>query len=175
MKLEHLEVIAYTWKMVYDMGVQDVRIAAQAPEELRGLSMDQWAAQWGQRRTLPFMQRRHAEDPRQEASMWQQFGRLYLPAWDRGFIRRVLWKKQPIGGRMGHRVGRALCLLCHKLEDHPHVLKHCRFLAFMFDTVKKAFGLVQRGGGMVDPSHLCWSPRCNPWAWDHKALSCGQD
>ena len=66
-KLEYLEVVAYTWKMVYDMGVQDVCISSQAPEESRGPSMDQWGAQWGQRCTLLFMQRRHAEEPRQEA------------------------------------------------------------------------------------------------------------
>ena len=55
---------------------------------------------------------------------------------------------------MGHRVGSALCPLCHKLEDHPHVLRHCRFSVFMFDTVRKAFGLVHGDGGVIEPSHL---------------------
>ena len=30
---------------------------------------------------------------------------------------------------MGHRVGSKLCQLCHKLEDHEHVLRHCCFSA----------------------------------------------
>ena len=48
---------------------------------------------------------------------------------------------------MGHRVGSKLCPLCHRLEDHEHVLRHCRFSGFIFDTVRKAFGVVQREGG----------------------------
>ena len=39
---------------------------------------------------------------------------------------RVMWKQPPIGGRMGHRVGTKLCPLCHWLENHEHVLPHCR-------------------------------------------------
>ena len=39
--------------------------------------------------------------------------------------------------------------------DHEHVLRHCCFSAFSFDTVRKAFGVVQReGGGAVEPSRL---------------------
>ena len=86
--------------------------------------------------------------------MWQFFTCLYLPQWDLDFIRRVLWEKLPIGGRMGHHMGSKLCPLCHRLEDHEHVLRHCRFLAFIFDTVRKAFGLVQREGGAVEPNKL---------------------
>ena len=31
--MEHLEPIAYTWKMTYDMGVQDVRISSMPPAD----------------------------------------------------------------------------------------------------------------------------------------------
>ena len=31
--LEHLEIIAYTYKMAYDMGVQDVRLQSMALED----------------------------------------------------------------------------------------------------------------------------------------------
>ena len=55
---------------------------------------------------------------------------------------------------MGHRVGSKLCPLCHKHEDHEHVLWHCFFSAFSFDTVRKAFGVVQREGGGIEPSRL---------------------
>jgi hypothetical protein len=41
-----------------------------------------------------------------------------------------------------------------RLEDHRHVLKNCYFSGFMFDTVRKAFGLVQREGGALEPSRL---------------------
>ena len=51
-------------------------------------------------------------------------------------------------------MGSALSPLCNRLEDHTHVLRHCRFSAFVFDTVPKAFGLVHREGGGVEPSRL---------------------
>ena len=49
-----------------------------------------------------------------------------------------------------------LILLCHCLEDYEHVLRHCQFSAFMFDTVRKAFSLVQQEGGGVEPSGLLY-------------------
>ena len=39
--LEHLDVIAYTYKMAYDMGVQDVRLQSMAPDDgARGLALE---------------------------------------------------------------------------------------------------------------------------------------
>ena len=61
-------------------------------------------------------------------------------------MRIVLWKKTPIGGRMGHQVGSKKCPLCRRPEDHEHALRYRRFSAFIFDTVRKAFGLVHREG-----------------------------
>ena len=43
--------------------------------------------------------------------------------------------------------GGKLCPQCGRVEDHAHTLKRCYFSAFMFDTVRKAFGLAQGGGG----------------------------
>ena len=48
---------------------------------------------------------RHAGEPRQPAEVWRLFGRLCLPAWDMDFMRRVLWKKLPIGDWMRPGVG----------------------------------------------------------------------
>ena len=46
--LEHLDIIAYMYKMAYDMGVQDVRLQSMAPDEgARGLAWDRWGAGWG--------------------------------------------------------------------------------------------------------------------------------
>ena len=114
--------------------------------------MDRWGAGWGRQHTLLYMQLHTAEPPQQPPDLWQFFNRLYLPQGDLDFIRRVLRKNLPIGGRMGHRVGSKLCPLCHRLEDHEHVLRHHRFSVFLFDTVRKAFGVVQREGGAVEPS-----------------------
>ena len=100
------------------------------------------------------MQRGLAEEPRQPLEVWCVFGRLYLPKWDLDFIQRALWKKLPIGGTMGHRVGTKLCPLCHKLEDHEHVLRHYRFSPFIFDTVPKAFGPVRQDKLVVEPSRV---------------------
>ena len=96
-------------------------------------------AGWERQRALLYMQLNMAESPQQTPGVWQFFNRLYLPQWDLDFIRRVLWKKLPIGGRMGHHVGSKLCPLCHRLEDHEHMLRNCRS-AFIFDTVRKAQG-----------------------------------
>ena len=97
-QLEHLEVIAYTWKMVYDMGVQDVRLRSLAPDDgSRGLPLDQWGAVWGKQHTLLLMQTAHAECPRQLVEVWQAFNRLFLPKWDLDFMRRTLWKSCPLG------------------------------------------------------------------------------
>ena len=44
-KLEHLELIAYTYEMASHMGVQDVRIQSYAPGDgERGLLVDCWGA-----------------------------------------------------------------------------------------------------------------------------------
>ena len=42
-RLEHVDVIAYTFKMAYDMGVQEVRLRALATGDGdRGMALDQW-------------------------------------------------------------------------------------------------------------------------------------
>ena len=83
---------------------------------------------------------------RQTPGGWLFFNCLYLPHWDLDFIRRVLWKKFPIGWRRGQRVGSKLCSLCRRVDDHKQVLRNGRFSAFIFDTARKAFGVVQREG-----------------------------
>ena len=83
--------------------------------------------------------------------VWRSLGRLFLPKWDLDFMRRGLWINLP---RMGHLVGSKLCPLCHKPEDLEHVLRHFRSFPFKFDTVRKAFGLLQREGGAVEPSRV---------------------
>ena len=50
--------------------------------------------------------------------------------------------------------GGKLSLLDGKVEDHAHVLKNCYFSAFMFDMVRKAFGLVSWEGATLEPSRL---------------------
>ena len=47
-----------------------------------------------------------------------------------------------------------MCPLDGRVEDHQHVLKRCFFSGFMFDTVRKAFGLVSWEGGSMEPSRL---------------------
>ena len=115
------------------MGVQDVQLRALSTGDGdRGLALDRWGLGWGKQRTLLYMQRGPAEEPRQSPEVWRAFGRLSLPKWDLDLMQRALWKKLPIGGRMGHRVGSKLCPLCHKLEDHKHVLRHRHFSPFIF-------------------------------------------
>ena len=92
------------------------------------------------------MQQRTRHEARQPKEVWRVFGCLHLPKWDLDFIWRVLWRKLPVGARM-ERLGGKLCPQCGRVEDHAHTLKRCYFSAFMFDTVRKAFGLAQGGGG----------------------------
>ena len=61
-------------------------------------------------------------------------------------MRRALWKKLPLGTRM-ERLGGKLCPLDGRVEDHEHVFRHCMFSVFMQSTVRKAFGMVEAGGG----------------------------
>ena len=63
------------------------------------------------------------------------------------FIWRMLWEKLPMGGRMGHSMGNGKCPICGRLEDHEHLLRQCLFSAISFDTVRKAFGVVQKEMG----------------------------
>ena len=45
-------------------------------------------------------------------------------------------------------MGGKLCPLDHRVETHEHVFRHCYFSLFMFDAVRRAFGLlVVEGGG----------------------------
>ena len=63
-RLEHLNVIAYTYKMAYDMGVEEVRLRALSTGDGdRGMALDQWGWVWGKQRTLLYMQRGLAEEP----------------------------------------------------------------------------------------------------------------
>ena len=52
------------------------------------------------------------------------------------------------------RLGGKLCPLDCRVEDHEHVFRNCFFSNFMFDTVRRAFGVVQGLLGVVEPSRL---------------------
>ena len=52
------------------------------------------------------------------------------------------------------RLGGEPCLQCGWVEDRAHKPKRCYFSAFMFDTVRKAFGSAQGLGSSVEPSRL---------------------
>ena len=108
---------------------------------------------WLTRKMLLYMHHKRRHEPRQPPEVWQTFGQLFLPKWDRDFIRRALWRKLALGTRM-ERLGSKLCLLDGRVEDHEHVFCHCMFGAFMQSTVRKAFGLVESGRVQVEPSRL---------------------
>ena len=61
-------------------------------DQYQGPDLGRWGQLWTSRKLLLFMlhTRRHA--PRQPPPMWQAFGRLHLPRWDRYFIQRCLWQ-----------------------------------------------------------------------------------
>ena len=69
-----------------------------------------------QQRTLLAMQQRTRHEARQPKEVWRVFGCLHLPKWDLDFIRRVLWRKLPVGVRM-ERLGGKLCPQCGRVED----------------------------------------------------------
>ena len=149
-----LGTVAPTWRAIYEesalrvVGMYEPNFAVPATPPV-----DNWSLQWAKRRTLLAMQQRTRHEARQPEEVWRVFGCLHLPKWDLDFIRRVLWRKLPVGARM-ERLGGKLCPQCGRVEDHAHTLKRCYFSAFMFDTVRKAFGLAQGGGGAVEPSRL---------------------
>ena len=141
------ECIAPTWQGVYLEGIH--RLLAPPPAaqpQYVGPEMGRWMSNWLTRKMLLYMQHKRRHEPRQPAEVWQAFGRLFLPKWDRDFLRRALWKKLPLGTRM-ERLGGKLCPLDGRVEDHEHVFRHCMFSVFMQSTVRKAFGMVEAGGG----------------------------
>ena len=52
------------------------------------------------------------------------------------------------------RLGGKLCPLDSRVDTHEHVFRHCFFSPFLFDTVRRAFGLVPTPSGVVEPSQL---------------------
>ena len=138
---QFLETVAPTWRSVYvDSAVGVVGMYDPSFTPLASPPVDNWPTQWAKRRTLLAMQQRTCHEARQPKEVWHVFGRLHLPEWDSDFIRRVVWRKLPVGVRM-ERLGGKLCPQCGRVEDHAHTLKRCYFSAFMFDTVGKAFGV----------------------------------
>ena len=51
-------------------------------------------------------------------------------------------------------MGVKLCPLDPKVEDHEHVFRHCFFTTFMFDMLRRAFGVVASESGGIEPSRL---------------------
>ena len=146
--------IAPTWQGVYLEGVHRLLSPPPAAQpQYVGPELGRWVNNWVTRKMLLYMQHKRRHEPRQPPEVWQKFGQLFLPKWDRDFVRRALWRKLPLGTRM-ERLGGKLCPLDGRVEDHEHVSRHCMFGAFMQSTVRKAFGLVDSGGVKVEPSRL---------------------
>ena len=68
-------------------------------------------------------------------------------------MRRVLWKRLPVGVHM-EQLGGPNCPLDGRVEGHTHVLKNCFFSSFLFDNVRRAFGLAEWGDRKVEPSRM---------------------
>ena len=81
---------------------------------------------------------------RQPPEVWRAFQNLCLPKWDLDFIKRVPWRKQPVGVRVERMEGK-LCPMDGSVETHERVLSHCQFSAVLFGTMRNAFGLVSVG------------------------------
>ena len=145
--------LAPTWQAVYKGCVQEV-LGMYAPLPASPL-LDTWAQQWSRRSMLLFLQHRTRPEARQPPEVWRIFRKLCLPKWDLDFVGRVLWRKLPLRVRM-ERLGEKQCPLDGKVEveDHAHVLKNCDFSVFTFDTVRKAFRLVEWEGRRLEPSRL---------------------
>ena len=151
---QFLDKIARTWKEVYARSAKRVVGPYKPRIELPPSPlMDQWVVQWAKQSILLLMQPRTRPEARQSRDVWWAFGWLYRPKWDLDFIPRVLWRKWPLRVRM-EWIGGKLCPLYGRVEDHSHALKNCYFSVVMFDTVRKAFGLVREGDRCVEPSRL---------------------
>ena len=148
------EKLAPTWQTVYAAAANSVAsMYREGFEPPPSPPLDQWGVQWTKQRMLLFLQQRKRPKARQPPEVWRVYNKLFLPRWDLDFIKRVLWRKLPVGVRQ-ERMGGKMCPLDGRVEDHQHVLKRCFFLGFMFDTVRKAFVLVPWEGGSMEPSRL---------------------
>ena len=147
------DMLAPTWRPVYLERVGQIVSSYQAVLDYKVPELGAWAASLSSRRMLLYMQHRRRHPARQTPEVWRAFQRLFPPRWDKDFIRRCLWKKLPVGTRM-ERLGGKVCSLDSKVETHEHVLRHYVFSPFLFDTVRRAFGLVPTPSGGVEPSRL---------------------
>ena len=93
--------LAPTWQLVYWECVGKV-IQGYEPEAAIPHSppVDSWAAPRLKRSMLLFLQHRRRPEAQQPPEVWRVFWQLVLPKWDLDFIRRVLWRKLPLGVRM---------------------------------------------------------------------------
>ena len=109
--------IAPTWQGVYLEGVHRLLSPPPAAQpQYVGPELGRWVNNWVTRKMLLYMQHKRRHEPRQPPEVWQTFGQLFLPKWDRDFVCRALWRKSPLGTRM-ERLGGKLCPLDWRVED----------------------------------------------------------
>ena len=104
-----LDTVAPTWRAIYEESA--VRVVGMYKPSFAPPTtppVDNWSVQWTKRRTLLAIQQRTRHEARQSKEVWRVFGCLHLPKWDLDFIRRVLWRKLPVGARMERLGGQSV-------------------------------------------------------------------
>ena len=142
-----LDTVAPTWRDIYVESAMRV-VGMYKPSFVPPATppVDNWPVQWTKRRTLLAMQQRTRHEARQSKEVWRVFGCLHLPKWDLDFIRRVLWRKLPVGVRMERLAGK-LCPQCGRVWRPRAHAEAVLFFGFYVRYVKKGVWPGAGGGG----------------------------
>ena len=139
----YLNQIAATWRSVYMGTIGQLanqtfvfcEHSRQTPCDLSSLISD-----WQRGSALSVMSYLRDRERRQPDEVWKSLMSCGLPASDIDFIRKTLWRKQPVGDRLkSWRPDRLLCPLCQVPKTMSHMMLHCKFLHFAFPVIDQCF------------------------------------
>ena len=153
-----VEAVAPSFRSKYPSVVQvvlavqsgDAHWRAEAP-----CDMGKWAQAWKSRSILLTASRDRALFRPTSNRIWKIFARLRVPAFDKDFIRRALWRKLT--------VAQLLCAMTRQdhypfepvVETHRHFFEGCKFTEFLGSSIEHTYGQVElEGRGWVAVKRL---------------------
>ena len=86
---------------------------------------------------------------------WKIFARLRVPAFDKDFMHRVLWRKLTVAQRLCAMTRQDPCPFEPVVETHQHFFEGCKFTEFLGSSIEHTYGQAElEGGGWVAVKHL---------------------
>ena len=79
--------------------------------------------------------------------VWKAFSRLRVPAFDRDFICRALWRKLTVAHRLCAMTRQDNCPFEPLVETHQHFFEGCQFAEFLGSLIEHTYRPVELDGG----------------------------